>query len=202
MILPEFTLKDINLDIQKNDFFSLIGPTGSGKSLLLEGIMGLIPFSSGHLFFKNCDITDLAVEKRNLAIVYQNFALFPHLNVTQNIFYGVSYHKIPRKTAKKKFDLLVSSLGLEKIIERHPYNLSGGEKKLLAFGMGLIHKPILLLFDEPFAGVDQNTTKQIINIFEKNLSNFNNSCIIVEHKDVTRNIFTRKVNMTIGTIKN
>jgi len=181
LILPEFTLKDINLDIQKNDFFSLIGPTGSGKSLLLEGIMGLIPFSSGHFFFENCDITDLAVEKRNLAIVYQDFALFPHLNVTQNIFYGISYHKIPKKIAKKKFDLLVSSLGLEKITERHPYNLSGGEKQRVALARSLILNPRVLLLDEPLSALDPIFHEEAKQLLKKIHDELEITMVMVSH---------------------
>jgi len=154
LTLPSFSLKDINLHIQKNDFFSIIGPTGSGKSLLLEGIMGLIPFSSGNLILEKKDITTLAVEKRNIAIVYQDFALFPHLNVSQNIFYGVPYHKIPKQTAQKKFDSLVSTLGLEKITKRFPTNLSGGEKQRVALARSLIINPNVLLLDEPFSALD------------------------------------------------
>ena len=154
LTLPDFSLKDINLHVKKNDFFSLIGPTGSGKSLLLEGMMGLIPFSSGNLFLENRDITNLAVEKRNLAIVYQDFALFPHLDVTQNIFYGVSYHKISKQTAQKKFDFLISTLGLEKITKRHPQNLSGGEKQRVALARSLILNPNVLLLDEPLSALD------------------------------------------------
>ncbi len=154
LTLPSFALTDINLYIQKNDFFSLIGPTGSGKSLLLEGIMGLIPFSSGNLILENRDITSLAVEKRNLAIVYQDFALFPHLDVTQNILYGVPYHGIPKQTAQKRFDYLVSTLGLGKIIKRYPENLSGGEKQRVALARSLIFNPDVLLLDEPLSALD------------------------------------------------
>ncbi len=181
LTLPEFALKDINLDIQKNDFFSLIGPTGSGKSLLLEGMMGLIPFTGGHLFFENYDITNLAVEKRNLAIVYQDFALFPHLNVTQNIFYGVSYHKIPKPTAQKKFDFLVSTLGLKKITKRLPYNLSGGEKQRVALARSLILNPSVLLLDEPLSALDPIFHEEAKQLLKKIHDELEITIIMVSH---------------------
>lgn len=152
--LPNFTLSDINLHIRPNDFFSLIGPTGSGKSLLLEGIMGLMPFSSGKLSLGSENITGRPVEKRNLAIVYQDFALFPHLDITQNILYGVPYHNISQQTALKRFDKLVSTLGLTKIIKRRPQNLSGGEKQRVALARSLILNPSVLLLDEPLSALD------------------------------------------------
>lgn len=181
LTLSEFALKDINLDIQKNDFFSLIGPTGSGKSLLLEGMMGLIPFSSGNLFLENHDITNLTVENRNLAIVYQDFALFPHLDVTQNIFYGVSYHKIPKQAAQKRFDSLVSSLGLERITKRRPHNLSGGEKQRVALARSLILNPIVLLLDEPLSALDPIFHEEAKQLLKKIHDELEITMIMVSH---------------------
>ncbi len=154
LTLPGFALRDINLHIQKKDFFALIGPTGSGKSLLLEGMMGLVPFTGGTMVMGNRDISGHAVEKRDLAIVYQDFALFPHLDVTQNIFYGVPFHGISRKKAGERFDMLVSTLGLEKITKRKTHNLSGGEKQRVALARSLILNPGVLLLDEPLSALD------------------------------------------------
>ncbi|WP_022665505.1 ABC transporter ATP-binding protein [Desulfospira joergensenii] len=154
LVLPDFSLEEINLTIRENDFFALIGPTGSGKSLLLEGIMGLMPFTSGSLMLRDRNITDLPPEKRNLAIVYQDFALFPHLTVKQNIFYGVPYQGIPDKEAGQRFDFLVSTLGLSGILKRRPYHLSGGEKQRVALARALILNPGVLLLDEPLSALD------------------------------------------------
>ena len=149
--------------------------------MLLEAIMGLIPFSSGKLMIDQCDMTTLAVEKRNIAIVYQDFALFPHLDVRQNICYGVSYHKIPKGTVQKRFDSLVSSLGLEKIINRHPKNLSGGEKQRVALARALILNPSLLLLDEPLSALDPVFHEEAKQLLKKIHDTLKITIIMVSH---------------------
>ncbi len=181
LTLPDFLLKDINLHIQKHDFFSIIGPTGSGKSLLLEGMMGIIPFSSGNLYLDNVNITDYKVEKRNIAIVYQDFALFPHLDVTQNIVYGVSYHKIPKHTVQKRFNSLISILGLKKITKRYPYNLSGGEKQRVALARSLILNPNVLLLDEPLSALDPLFHEEVKQLLKKIHKELEITIIMVSH---------------------
>lgn len=152
--LPGFSLENINIDIGKGDFFALIGPTGSGKSLLLEGMMGLVRFTSGQLKINGKEMNGLPVEQRELAIVYQDYSLFPHLDVTQNIRYGIRYHSISKKDEESRFDSLVSTLGLERILARRPHNLSGGEKQRVALARALILNPGVLLLDEPLSALD------------------------------------------------
>ena len=152
--LPGFSLKNINLNVVQNDFFALIGPTGSGKSLLLEAIMGLIAVDSGRVMINGQDVTRASTEKRNAGIVYQDYALFPHLSVRKNIMYGVKHHRIAKQEAGKRFDSLVELMNLERILERFPATLSGGEKQRVALARALILKPLVLLLDEPLSALD------------------------------------------------
>jgi molybdate/tungstate transport system ATP-binding protein len=154
MALPGFALEDINFTVEDGEFFALMGPTGSGKSLLLEGIMGLMPFSSGRLVFEGKDINRVPVERRRFALVYQDFALFPHLDVTGNILYGTVRGRVPGKEIPGRFDMLVETLGLERVLDRRPQNLSGGEKQRVALARSLILNPKVLLLDEPLSALD------------------------------------------------
>lgn len=152
--LPSFDLRSINLSVEEGEFFILIGPTGAGKTLLLETIMGLIPAAGGHIFVQGRDVTRLAPEKRGIGIVYQDQALFPHLNVLKNITYGLRYAS--QRPAKKRLDALVGRLALDKLLNRSVAHLSGGEKQRVALARALVVNPTVLLLDEPLSALDPN----------------------------------------------
>jgi molybdate/tungstate transport system ATP-binding protein len=159
--LKEFNLCDITLSIKKNEFFILMGPTGAGKTVLLEAIAGLIPLVSGKIYIGEKDITGLPPEKRGISIVYQDYALFPHLTVLENITYGLHFHRIDKTHAKKRLDRLLEVLNLFVLKQRFPVNLSGGEKQRVALARALMVEPKVLLLDEPLSALDPNFREEV-----------------------------------------
>jgi molybdate/tungstate transport system ATP-binding protein len=152
--LGEFKLRDINLSIEKNEFFILMGPTGAGKTVLLEAMAGLIRVHSGRMTIGGKNVTKLPPEKRGISIVYQDYALFPHLTVLENITYGLHFHKLPKKESKQRQNRLVEELNISHLLKRLPTNLSGGENQRIALARALMVNPKVLLLDEPLSALD------------------------------------------------
>ncbi len=160
-----FSLKNVNLKIENNEYHILIGPSGSGKTLLLNIIAGFLKPISGNVIFNNIDITKLPPERRNISYLLQNLALFPHLNVYQNVYYSLKFKKL----SSKEKDILVRKYmqitNIEHLEKRYPANLSGGEKQRVALARCLTKQPELLLLDEPFSAIDtilKTDLKQIL----------------------------------------
>jgi len=158
---PGFSLKDINLSIEKGEFFVLLGPTGAGKTVLLETIVGLVPVKKGRIYIEGVDVTKEPPEKRRIGIVYQDCALFPHLTVLKNIKYGLHFNKQGSSESLKRLHRLVEQLRLHSILQRLPVNLSGGEMKRVALARALVINPSILLLDEPLSALDPNFKEEI-----------------------------------------
>ncbi len=163
--VPGFSLRDISLNIGDRDFFAVIGPTGAGKSLLLEAIAGLAPVKSGRITVKDQEITAYPPECRNVGLVYQDCSLFPHLTVKANILYGIRYHRMDSEVANARLDGLVNRLDLSRLLRRYPARLSGGEKQRVALARVLMLNPAVILLDEPLSSLDpvfQDDIKQLL----------------------------------------
>jgi len=165
--LPGFVLKDVELSIQDGEFFTLLGPTGAGKTLVLEAIAGVAPITSGRIWVKGRDITHLPPEQRGIGIVYQDYALFPHLSVLENITYGLRYHKADPQASKKWVRALIEQLGLQRLAKRSVRYLSGGEKQRVSIARALAVNPSVLLLDEPLSALDPNFREDIRDVLKK-----------------------------------
>jgi len=179
--LKEFNLYDINLSVSENEFFILMGPTGAGKTVLLEAIAGLIPLIRGEIFVGGKKITRLPPEKRGVSIVYQDYALFPHLTVLENITYGLHFHKVEKTNAEKRLDRLLEILNLFGLKHRFPINLSGGEKQRVALARALMVEPKVLLLDEPLSALDPNFREEVRGALKRLHQSSDTTFLMVTH---------------------
>lgn len=153
-IWKTFALDDLNLRVESGEYFVILGPTGAGKTLLLELIAGFHFPDSGRILLDGKEVTSLPPEKHDLAFVYQNYSLFPHMNVKQNIEFGMRMKKIkdPKRVLETARDLRIAHL-----LDRSPLTLSGGEQQRVALARALVTDPKILLLDEPLSALDPRT---------------------------------------------
>jgi iron(III) transport system ATP-binding protein len=149
-------LEDISLDIESGEFFAFLGPSGSGKSTLLRLIAGFGPSPSGRVLIGNDDVTHLPPWKRNVGMVFQNYALWPHMTVRRNVAFGLEERKLPAKTIRERVNAALELVGLLNLAERRPAQLSGGQQQRVAIARTIVVEPRVLLLDEPLSNLDAN----------------------------------------------
>lgn len=172
-------LNNLSLEIPKGQIVSILGPSESGKTTLLNLILGISEVDSGRIIFENEDLTYVPMEKRGFNIVFQDYALFPNLNAYENITYGLKNK--PDISTKEEVDELIHLLGLEKHLDKKIYQLSGGQKQRVALARTMVMKPKILLLDEPLSALDgviKESIKERIKIIAKE---YNLTTIIVTH---------------------
>ncbi|HEX2611148.1 MAG TPA: ABC transporter ATP-binding protein [Gemmatimonadales bacterium] len=156
-----FALSDISLEVPQGGYALIIGPTGSGKTTLLEAIAGHARLGAGRVFMHGDDVTDLPPERRGLGFVYQQYHLFPHLTVRQNISYGIAAARRNGGESATRVEELSDMLAITPLLDRSVRGLSGGEQQRVALARALAPKPSILLLDEPFAAVDPSTRQML-----------------------------------------
>lgn len=152
--LDEFHLREINLDVAAGEYFVVLGPTGAGKTVLLETIAGLHQPGKGRIMLDGEDVTDVPPERRGIGFVYQDYMLFPHLNVTGNIAFGLKLRRVGREVVEERVTEMGQLLGIDHLLHRRPGTLSGGEQQRVALARALVVEPRLLLLDEPLSALD------------------------------------------------
>ena len=165
--LGDFQLKDINLELERGDYFILLGKSGVGKTVLLEIIAGLITPDAGKIFLNNKDITHEKIQKRKVGIVFQDYSVFPHLTVNQNIEYPLKTKKLSTKERKLLVQEFAELTNITHLLTRGTQNLSGGEMQRLALARMLVTKPQCLLLDEPLASLDVQLKGDLRNLLRK-----------------------------------
>src|SRR5437667_2375623 len=145
---------DVNLTIEDGEFMVLVGPSGCGKSTLLRMIAGLEEITDGMIFIADRDVTELAPPERDIAMVFQNYALYPHMNVRENLGFGLSVRRTPKPEIVRRVTDVAALLGLQELLDRKPAQLSGGQRQRVAMGRAIIREPKAYLMDEPLSNLD------------------------------------------------
>lgn len=174
-------LDDINLNIEKGKFLSLVGPSGCGKTTLLRIISGLETSEKGNIVLNGNDITDLPPQKRKLGIVFQNYALFPNMDVYDNIAYGLRVKKTDEKIISNKINDILEKISLSSKIKSKVSSLSGGEQQRISLARVLVNEPDLILFDEPLSNLDHFIRIETRNEIKRLQSELNITSVYVTH---------------------
>ena len=181
ILFETFKIMDLNITIEEKEFHSLLGPTGCGKTLILESIMGLRKPTKGKIWIGEREVQTLPPERREISYVPQDLALFPHLNVRENIFYGIKARNLDKQVYEDYVQLQIQEMKVGHLLERYPANLSGGEKKRVALLRALASKPKLLLLDEPLSGLDPAIKVEIQQLLKTLHSSSNPTILCVTH---------------------
>ena len=145
---------DVSLQIGDGEFMVLVGPSGCGKSTLLRMIAGLEEVTQGSISIGGTDVTEFAPRRRDIAMVFQSYALYPHMSVRKNIGYGLKVRRVPKHESRRRVEDVAKLLGLEELLERKPAQLSGGQRQRVAMGRAIVREPKAFLMDEPLSNLD------------------------------------------------
>ena len=174
-------LRGINLDIHENEFLTLLGPSGCGKTTTLRIIAGFEEPSGGEVLFNGIEISKLPPYKREINTVFQKYALFPHLNVMDNIGFGLNLKKVDKSVIEQKVKRMLKMVGLEGFEKRDVTLLSGGQQQRVAIARALAMEPVILCFDEPTSALDPELTGEVLRVIRE-LKDAGRTMILVTHE--------------------
>ena len=175
---------DFSLDVKDGEFIVLVGPSGCGKTTLLRLLAGLEEIDKGDIFIDDHLVNDVDSKDRNIAMVFQNYALYPHMDVFDNIAFGLKLRKYPKDKIKSSVQDAAKILRIENLLERKPKELSGGEKQRVALGRAIVRHPKVFLFDEPLSNLDAKLRVQMRAEIKKLHSQLKTTMIYVTHDQV------------------
>ena len=184
-------VKDFSLEVEDQEFIIFVGPSGCGKSTTLRMIAGLEEISSGELKIDGRVVNDVEPKDRDIAMVFQNYALYPHMTVFDNMAFGLKLRKVPKDEIKKKVEEAAKILDLEKLLDRKPKALSGGQRQRVAMGRAIVRNPKVFLMDEPLSNLDAKLRVQMRIEISKLHENLGATIIYVTHDQTEA--------MTLGT---
>ncbi len=173
----------LNLQVAAGETVAVLGPSGTGKSTLLKMIAGLEPLDGGSVWFDGVDITRTPPERRGFALMFQDFALFPHLNVQDNVAFGLVEQRVPRAAARQQAQDMLARFGLGQHATHKVATLSGGEQQRVALARAFITAPRLLLLDEPFSALDTELRSSLREDFRQRIAEADIATVLVTHDE-------------------
>jgi len=177
----EFTLEVDELSINEGEIFAILGTTGSGKTVLMASVAGAFPVNSGSILLDGKDIDSLPIQQRHLGILYQDYALFPHMTVHDNIAYGLKRKRPRPHDIDEQVNEMLQLFGIEHLADRFPGVISGGESQRTALARALVMRPEILILDEPFSALDPTTKKQMYGLLRCVHERFGCTIVFVTH---------------------
>lgn len=186
-------LKDVSASIDAGDFLVLVGPSGCGKSTLLNCIAGLEPITSGSINIGGNDMTHVSPKDRDIAMVFQSYALYPTMSVAKNITFGMKVRGVEKSVQEEKLAKVAQQLQIEPLLHRRPAQLSGGQRQRVAMGRALVRDPKLFLFDEPLSNLDAKLRVEMRTEIKKLHQNLNSSMVYVTHDQIEAMTLATKI---------
>ncbi|MEW6651966.1 MAG: sn-glycerol-3-phosphate ABC transporter ATP-binding protein UgpC [Bacteroidota bacterium] len=177
-------LHNINIEMKDGEFVVLVGPSGCGKSTTLRIIAGLETPQSGDIFIGNKCVTGIPPKERDIAMVFQNYALYPHMNVFENMSFGLKLRKLPKKEIEARVNEAAEILDIKDYLKRKPKELSGGQRQRVALGRAIVRKPVVFLFDEPLSNLDAKLRVQMRTEIKKLHNALKTTMVYVTHDQV------------------
>jgi len=177
-------LKDVQLEIKDKEFLVLVGPSGCGKSTALRCLAGLEEISEGEILIGDRVVNDVSPKDRDIAMVFQSYALYPHMTVFDNMAFGLKLRKMPKADIEKRVNEAAASLGLERLLHRKPRELSGGQRQRVALGRAIVRNPQVFLLDEPLSNLDAKLRVQTRSEISKLHQRLQTTFIYVTHDQV------------------
>ena len=177
-------VRDVDLEIEDQEFIVLVGPSGCGKTTTLRMVAGLETVDQGEIFINDRLVNHLPPKGRDIAMVFQNYALYPHMNVYQNLAFGLRMRKISKAEREPKVVEAAKILGIEELLERKPRQLSGGQRQRVALGRAIVRNPQVFLFDEPLSNLDAKLRVQMRTELKKLHQRLKATSVYVTHDQV------------------
>src|SRR5450759_4796674 len=177
-------IEGVTIDVADGEFVVIVGPSGCGKSTLLRMLAGLEPVTSGDVMIGGKVVNDLAPKDRNIAMVFQNYALYPHMSVYGNMAYGLKIHGLPKAEIEARVQQVAEILQLAELLKRNPRDLSGGQRQRVAMGRAIVREPAVFLFDEPLSNLDAKLRVQMRLEIQKLHRSLGTTSVYVTHDQV------------------